>query len=84
VKNKVKYSNITLSGTVMHKGHEYLYFTIDEDQYFEWQRGSHTINTKAEPKYESQDLECFSLSYDKDRPSVRDAKSCILDYVNER
>jgi hypothetical protein len=84
VKNKVKYSSIELACTINHQGHEYLYFTIDEYVYFEWQRGSHTINTKIKPKYESQDLECFSLSYDKDRPSVRDAKSCILDYVNER
>lgn len=84
MKNKVKYSNITLSGTVMHKGHEYLYFTIDGDTFYEWQRGSQTINTKAAPHYESQDLECFSMSYAKEKPTVRDAMSCILDYVNER
>jgi hypothetical protein len=90
MKTKVKYTQINLERTINHNGHEYLYFVIDggaasewEGTYFEWQRGSQTINTKAEASYESQDLHCFSMSYNKERPTVRDAKSCILDYLNE-
>lgn len=80
---KVKYADINLERTIVHNGHEYLYFTTYDDTYFEWQRGSQTINVKAKPSYESQDLHCFSMSYEKDRPTMRDAKSCILDYLNE-
>jgi len=82
---RMKYSHINLERTLVVRGHEYLYFTTwQEGAVYEWQRGSHTINVKARASFESQDLECFSMSYGKKRPSMRDAKCCILDYVNER
>lgn len=79
----MKYTHINLEVTLNHNGHEYLYFTTYLGQYYEWQRGSQTINVKARPSYESQDLDCFSMSYDKATPSMRDAKCCILSYVNQ-
>jgi hypothetical protein len=81
---RVKYAHINHFSTSVVNGHEYLFFTTWHGQYYEWQRGSNTINVKSAPSYESPDLDCFSLSYAKSNPSMRDAKICIMDYINER
>lgn len=80
-----KFSDIKLLQISMRNGRPVHYYTTDFETFYEWTKGLHTINVKAEPVYTARDCNTFGID-PQTKPTTTAAKSCILQYIrdNER
>lgn len=80
----IKYADIILHTTIRNGAgdNEFLYFTVDDELFYEWRRNSRTINVKARINPSSDELAQFGM-YPTTKPTMRAAKSCILTYIKE-